>query len=538
MSVKNLQRKIGYWIFLGFTALYVLSMGGHGYGGVGTTTYDVTRSILLRGSVAIDEVPWGKFGPDGQFYAQYGIGHSLYNIPFYLLGHFFTKLSPALASQYDRLTMLTTLLGQPVISALTCTLLFLLCLQLGYSRDTSLACTCLYGLGTQAWMYAQLDFSEPILTFFLLLSVYCLACATQVRCPGMDSRRRKTDRLEAGQAVCSFSEIGAFTLAGLFSGMAMSVKIVAVIVLPLFYLFIISSPDGKVSSVLKRCLAFSVPLGLVGFGAVGSYNFLRFGTPFETGYGDEFTFYYRDVMRQFGDNLWSFEGSIVFYSPVIVCGVFGAVRFYRRFKRFALLVFGMVASFFLFYPFTTNELYYGPRYLTPTLPFFMLIAGSWIETLSSSRLKQKFRYAVIIFLFFLGSVQQVVGVVVNYHTYYWRIQYALPAASQETQESERAQMLRETPKLAHLAGHFWLVSRVLRGFVHDEGMPIEGVLLSSKGDSVRRNNWVPYYGLDLWWCHRQLISRFGLIFPLVILSGLGSILYLSYIQVQKIRRLS
>lgn len=45
-----------------FFALYVLSMGGHGYGGVGTTTYDVTRQILLNHTLAIQKVPWGKFG--------------------------------------------------------------------------------------------------------------------------------------------------------------------------------------------------------------------------------------------------------------------------------------------------------------------------------------------------------------------------------------------------------------------------------------------------------------------------------------------
>jgi 4-amino-4-deoxy-L-arabinose transferase-like glycosyltransferase len=373
-------------------------------------------------------------------------------------------------------------------------------------------------------MYAQLDFSEPILTFFLLLSVYWLVCAIQER----GGARRKKE---------GSSKTAALVLAGLSAGIAMSVKIVAVIVFPLLYLCILVSQTRKTSSVVGGVLAFSVPLGISGFGVVGSYNFFRFGTPFETGYSDEFTFHYQDVLRQFGDNLWSFEGSIFLYSPVIVLGILGAAHFYQRFKRLAWLVFGLIGSFFLFYPFTTNELYYGPRYLTPTLPFFMLIAGSWIDMSSSGRpSRRKFYRGVLIFVLFVGIFQQVAGVLVNYHTYYWRIQYALPVANQEIRKSETAQILRATPELPHLAGHFWLVGQAFRGIIDAGGMPFGGIALSAEGDFGDRNTWLPYYGLDLWWCHRQVISRFGLIFPLSVLSGLCSVVCVAGYRVQKLRK--
>ena len=131
--------------------------------------------LALNGSVAVQQVPWGKEGADGQFYAQYGIGHSLYNLPFYLLGHGVVLAVPQLALHYARITMFTTLLGQPFISALTWVLLFFFCRKLGYTEKTSIGCTLTYGLGTQAWMYAQLDFSEPLLTFWLLGAAYWIA---------------------------------------------------------------------------------------------------------------------------------------------------------------------------------------------------------------------------------------------------------------------------------------------------------------------------------------------------------------------------
>ena len=108
-------------------------MGGHGYGGVGTSVYEVTRNILLKHTFSIKPNPWGSTGPDGKFYSQFGLGHSLYNIPFYLLGHSLCYFNPSI-SQYRRVTMFTTLLGQLFITSLTALLIFIFCLKLGYQK--------------------------------------------------------------------------------------------------------------------------------------------------------------------------------------------------------------------------------------------------------------------------------------------------------------------------------------------------------------------------------------------------------------------
>ena len=493
--------KCALWVFLFFSALYIFSMGGHGYGGVGTTTYDVTRSIVLEHSVAIQPVPWGKVGYDGRFYAQYGIGHSVYNIPFYLLGHALTLLSPALAAQYARLTMFTTLLGQPVISALTCALLLLFCRKAGYALNTSCTCALLYGLGTQAWMYAQLDFSEPILTFFLLSAAYL------AHRPG-------------GRPAHSAANL---VLSGLCLGIAMTVKIVAVIVLPVFFVYIMSGSDSAgIRSSLKKAVLFGFPVLLAGFGIVGAYNMLRFANPFETGYGSEFTFCYTDVLRHIGENLWGLEGSIFFYSPVILLALCGARRFFLRFGEFALLTWGVVATFFLFYPFTTNELYYGPRYLTPTLPFFLVVTGAYLENSSIGSVAQTLRKYLIAGLLVLGIGQQLLGVVVNYHTFYWRIQYTLPLADETVRLSDYGQLLRATPELPHIQGHLWLVKHAVSDLFHRNGFPLQGIeLLSNVQD---RNAFIPYYGLDLWWAHAKFVAASGGVMPVAIVLFLISVM--------------
>ncbi len=501
------------YIFLFFFPLYVLSMGGHGYGGVGTTTYSVTRSMLLQKSVAIDPAPWGKFGRDGQFYAQYGIGHSLYNIPFYLVGHGLTKLFPALLPQYDRITMFTTLLGQAFISALTCMLLFCVCRKLGYSLAASTWCAFLYGLGAQVWMYAQLDFSEPILTCCLLGAVYWIYLPDKI-CGGL-----KTPQ----------ASIHIF-LSGLFFGIGVTVKIVALILLPLFLLYILQAykPDKFLPGT--RILLFIAPVLVIGMGIVGLYNLHRFGNPFETGYDNEFNFYYKHVLQQFWNNFLSLEGSIFFYSPVIVLAFPGIIKFYKFFTSFAVFIYGCIVMFFLFYPFTTNELYYGPRYLTPTLPFFMLIAGSSMPKMGKplqGPARRESRVWWVWFLGILGIVQQVLGVVVNYHTYYWRIHYTLPLAGETLRSSETGQILSSTPVLPHILGHLWLIKHAVLDLFEPGGFPLMGVDLIA--DATRYNAWVPYYGIDLWWRHPKLLAMTGVIgsgmVVLILISMMGVSLY-------------
>ncbi len=472
-----------YWLFLFFFALYILSMGGHGYGGVGTTTYDVTRQILLNRTVAIQKVPWGKFGADGKFYAQYGIGHSLYNIPFYLVGHVATKLIPSLSAQYDRITMFTTLLGQPFISALTCVVLFRFCLKIGYSRRVALICVLLYGLGTQAWMYAQLDFSEPLLTCGLLATAYFLY-------------ERKPSRL---------------LLAGIVFGLTFTVKVTAAIVLPVFVAYLLCAQHWK--KRLKSAALFVLPFAVIGGGVVGWYDFARFGNLLNTGYGNEFTSHFPSILYNFEQNLWGLEGSIFLYSPVILLAIPAFAPFYRRNRAFAVwIALGVIVTFFLFYPFTTNELYYGPRYLTPTLPFWMLIAGALFDQ-SFSLWKKRCVHFMTLLLLLFGATQQIVGVAVNYHSYYWRIQYTLPIADAAVKQSEIGQALRATPLLPHLLGHLWLIKHGVLDLFRPGGLPLSGVdLLGNTGEA---NAWLPYYGLDLWWCHGKILERTGATFPII-----------------------
>jgi hypothetical protein len=285
-------------------------------------------------------------------------------------------------------------------------------------------------------------------------------------------------------------------LSGLFFGIAVTVKIASLILLPLFLISIFNLQSSifnlrasytKAFSRLKNMVLFVIPVLVFGTGTVGAYNFIRFGNLFETGYDNEFNFWYKHVLQQFWNNLLSLEGSIFFYSPVIVLVLFGAVTFYKKFKAFALFIFGIILTFFLFYPFTTNELYYGPRYLTPTLPFFLLIAGTTLAKVrksSQNSLSLKLRQWGITVLLILGIFQQLLGGVVNYHSYYWRIQYTMPVADETIRSSPSGEILLATPELPLILGHLWLIKHAVFDLFQSGGIPLTGVkLLSDSTDA-------------------------------------------------------
>ena len=65
-------------------------------------------------------------------------------------------------------------LGNQILTPLTCVLVFLFCMRLGYSERTSLCCTIVFGVCTGVWVYARDSFQHPLESLLLLACVYIL----------------------------------------------------------------------------------------------------------------------------------------------------------------------------------------------------------------------------------------------------------------------------------------------------------------------------------------------------------------------------
>src|SRR5581483_9052067 len=71
----------------------------------------------------------------------------------------------------------------PIVTSLTCVLVFLFGIRLGYPVRVAQLVALAYGLSTLAWPYSKYFFREPLGALWLLLAVY--AAVTSRRCPGL-----------------------------------------------------------------------------------------------------------------------------------------------------------------------------------------------------------------------------------------------------------------------------------------------------------------------------------------------------------------
>ncbi len=80
-----------------------------------------------------------------------------------------------LANSFDGIgNVHATMLFNPLLTALTGGLVFLYVRQLNYERSTAIAAGLAFGLTTIAWPYTKTFFREPLATFTLFATAYCL----------------------------------------------------------------------------------------------------------------------------------------------------------------------------------------------------------------------------------------------------------------------------------------------------------------------------------------------------------------------------
>ncbi len=404
-------RSVGLWLFVTSACFYLLCTSGHTFTLDGVVMYQVTQSIADRGALsAAGPTRWSQgssgttvIGPDGQpvFYAKYGIGLSLAAIPAYLLGR---MLVPFLdQSQRDlfqipkaeeaRLDALKQ--GRPIVVdpaedfrflwydpgagaaregfLVFCTTwtnsfvaagivlgVFLIGREIGYPVTVALATAVLAGIGTPLWAYAKDLFSEPLgalgLTYFLYFAM----------------RGRATDRA---------------WYFWILSGLALGVSALAKPVL-----IVLAAPAGLLLARYARPLSLSracIQLGgfALGLGGAGAlilvYNYLRFGSIFETGYGSEVLEWTTPVVAGLYGLLIAPGRGILIYFPLWFL-LMPATRMFPRERRaelaFIIVSFGLLLGLHAKWHNWEGGVCWGPRFLLPAVPLLVVPIGALLET--------------------------------------------------------------------------------------------------------------------------------------------------------------
>jgi hypothetical protein len=380
--------------------VYLLTMGGHPASPDEEGMFYVAESIASNGSFSMPPDFVGtatamQRGVGERSYSPSGIATSLMESPFVAVGQIARRQFPASYGPY--LLRLSANLLDPILTALSGFVVFLLGRTLRYPARLSAALALIFGLATIAWPYSKYLWSEPVTGFWLLLSVLFLF------------RGRVTPRIIW------------IIVAGLCAGLSIASKIATGAALVGFLAYFMLSgleeykQNRRFAATARGVGAFGVGLLLVLVG-IAFYNFSRFGNFLSTGYGNV-PF---DLFKYGGiaGLLISPGKSVFLYSPTAILAIPGIVAMSRRFVKEAVLILLVCSSQLLLYGsfvYWHGDAAWGPRYLVPITGLLVLPVGSLVL---AARGPWRRRVQIILAVTIaLGILVQIGGVLVNSDTY-------------------------------------------------------------------------------------------------------------------------
>ena len=394
--------RIAWLLFLGVSLIYIAISRGVFLYGDDILMYQVTEAIVERGTVAVTspaarEVDDPAFsaaaipGSDGERYAKYGIGQSLVAIPFYMLADI--ALEPLLpldervdrfGNEYASVRIYGTALLNPIVGGATVALTFLLAIAVGYSRHTALVLAALLASGTLLAHYSTGFLSEPLTALCLLATVYGLV--RFARAPVGSSARWPLAWL---------------ALSGFTAGLALATRIAIVVALlaPGIWLLVLLWHRWRRGDNRRRVSAAGIAWGgpiVLWLLGIGGYNWVRFGSVWQSGYGDEAWTFTTPFWTGFFGLLVSPGRGAIPYDPPLLLALAGSLWFARRRPALALTILGMLAG-----TLALSSRYYawhgggvwGARFLVPLLPLLLLPAGEIVERAWKDR---RFAAAVVV----------------------------------------------------------------------------------------------------------------------------------------------
>jgi hypothetical protein len=405
--------------------VYILTMSGHTYSPDEETMLETSRSLVTKGTWAMSpsHALVQARGIDGRMYSQYGPGQSLAAVPWVGAGILISNLFPKDQQGFP----LRLVLGSynALIMAGLAALFAAMGIALGYSRRAGIFSAGVLAFATFLWPHSRTFFSEPLVALALFASFYLLYIGTAPGLPTGDVQKGhwginglgghpqtpgrgdplhppnlSREKIEghpqtSGRGVPlhllgtppgsgqgdhapapPLQAMSWLPLAGsgaLFA-LAVATKVQYVVTLPAFLLYLgwRFAAAGRSWRIpfwwLAGLLAGLTPLFL--------YNALIFGSPFATGYGANPGSTLTNPLLQGAFGLLLSPGKgLLWYAFPIVLTFFGWVPFARKHLPEAVFIVVLSLSvlvLFSLYSFWPGDGSWGPRYLTPALPFLLL----------------------------------------------------------------------------------------------------------------------------------------------------------------------
>lgn len=449
--------------------VYTLFWSGHQYSIDGMVMFQYAKALTFQHSLVMD--PPVRWGGDIQV-SRWAIGLSLAYVPVLLIlsrtvfaGDIsFTQIPYDPNSAYSSQLLanksyLYCSFVNPVVTAATVALLYLLSLQLGLSRRGSVAVALVYGLASPAAVYAKYDYAQPLASLTLLLS-FLLVCTAF--------------RLEKRALV-------------LLSGIAMAMAVTArtemlLVQAPILALCVYClyarrrNSQTSARSPWSMVGLFSLPVVLAAL-ANQCFNYLRLGRWTSVGYRplDEFTLDpVWTPLALLGHLISPGRGIIVFF-PFAILAMYGLICMRRNpvILTMGLSIFGSLLLYSVWKDWHAG-MSWGPRFLVPYFPYLTLLAFLGLDSLH--RLGQRLKQCLMVTLVAIGGVFTLQGLLFNFLPYY--IEMRVPEQLRDHDAFhffvDYSPIFADWTKVSQLAGYdmFWT-----RALAAGDPKGIVGILL-------------------------------------------------------------
>ncbi len=323
--------------------------------------FSVARSLVGHGTFDGDILYWIKAplgrgaivsqGLNGHIYVIKDVASALLAVPLMWVAQLMGASSVRAA-----------MMANPPVTALTAALLYLLIRDWGYDRKVALLGGLMFGLGTMAWPYAGMFYTQPIVGLGILIGLY-----------GAFRAQQTGDWRPA-------------LLAGIGLGIGALGVVAAWSIGPALLVYLIPWEALHTESrqaVIKRSLRTVIPFGLgAGIFVIWQavYNAVRFGSPFQTGYQQNAAADFSPLYFGLGSvgQLFSTPRGLIWFVPLVLLIPFGVVIGWRAKEKRRLIWLALAVFSLLFVVSSSYEtwwagLTWGPRHLMPMMPVLVLL---------------------------------------------------------------------------------------------------------------------------------------------------------------------
>jgi len=404
--VRACDRALARGVFLLLLALYTATFTGLPGNPDAEVEYQTTSSLARRGRLDLGGTPEaeallaarppgqhtrgfgvapGGPGREDRAYAWFGVGQAVAALPLWYAGAGLARLFPELEERHaaapiegvQRTELFSHLFvgwRNSLLSALTGALVVLTARRLGASGRSAFLAGLTYGVATYAWPQARSCLSDVQAACCLFAGFHFLLVA-----------RERWTRLGR-------PPVGALAGAGAALGLALLTRVAtapAIAFLAAVGVLAILARTRRVRPgwPIAALGAFLLPFAIAVLAFVGA-NLLRFGEPFETGYGAAISgmgFFVDRPWVGLAGLLFSPGRGLLFFAPGILLIPLGVARARKRAERLVPWVLLGVALCVLmpaaFLHGWHGAQTYGPRYILPLLPFAWVLVALALDRL-------------------------------------------------------------------------------------------------------------------------------------------------------------